>query len=366
MSASWTILLIAALLGSCSSQGASDEDGGRLPADRALQASGKAVDEDVRLRYSTGIRAIFEDSQGRFWFGSQDEGVAVYDGSTFTYYTTSDGLSSNQVRTIQEDQDGILWFGTGNGITRFDGDQFEIVAGGPPGSAGVVSEGLWRNERGDLWFLGDSGSRTAGVDGQGVYRYDGESMSYLAFPLPDGAGKNSPYHVTSIAEGQDGMVWFGTYPGVIGYDGESFTVIDDEAVGLEPGPDGLHVRSVFEDSEGTLWIGNNGIGVLRVDDQGTSNFTEERGLSIREKGDFGSLGRVFSIAEDARGHIWFGTRDTGAWRFDGQSLTNYTEKDGLTSPMVWTIYRDTRDALWFGLGDGSVHRFTGVNVERVY
>ena len=365
MHANWTVLLAIVLLGSCLSQGSSDGDKSQVSADRALETSVGAGDANLQIRYSTGIRSIFEDSKGRFWFGSQQEGVCLYDGSEFIYYTVSDGLSDNQVRTIQEDQAGVMWFGTGNGITSFDGDEFEIRTGRNHGSPVVASGNTWHKETGDLWFPGDSGMRR-GFDGQGVYRYDGRSLSYLAFPLPHGVDEENPYLVTGIVKGRDGTVWFGTYPGVFGYDGQSFTVINDETVGIESGSERLHVRSIFEDSRGNLWIGNNGLGVLLFDGQAVSNFTEQHGLSIREKGPSGSLGRIFSIAEDAAGNIWFGTRDNGAWRFNGESLTNFTIEDGLTSHMVWTIYRDKRDALWFGMGDGSVCRFNGESFDRIY
>ena len=32
------------------------------------------------LKFTSGIRAIFQDSKGNYWFGSLQEGVAVYDG----------------------------------------------------------------------------------------------------------------------------------------------------------------------------------------------------------------------------------------------------------------------------------------------
>jgi ligand-binding sensor domain-containing protein len=147
-----------------------------------------------------------------------------------------------------------------------------------------------------------------------------------------------------------------------------FDVIDrdDKTAGIASGIERFHVRSIFEDSQGNLWIGNNGLGVLLYDGQTVSNFTEQHGLSIREKGPTASLGRIFSIAEDAAGNIWFGTRDNGTWRFDGKSLTNFTLEDGLTSHTVWTIYRDNRDALWFGMSDGSVCRFNGESFDRIY
>ncbi|MFB0906898.1 MAG: two-component regulator propeller domain-containing protein [Spirosomataceae bacterium] len=73
------------------------------------------------LKYTTGTRSIFQDSKGRYWFGSHKEGVYSYDGKSFTYFTTNDGLSSNQVRTIQEDKHGTIWFRTSEGVCSFDG-----------------------------------------------------------------------------------------------------------------------------------------------------------------------------------------------------------------------------------------------------
>src|SRR5574343_1888147 len=55
------------------------------------------------LKFTSGIRAIFQDSKGNYWFGSHNEGVSFYNGKSFVYFTAIDGLSDNQIRTIQED-----------------------------------------------------------------------------------------------------------------------------------------------------------------------------------------------------------------------------------------------------------------------
>jgi ligand-binding sensor domain-containing protein len=44
------------------------------------------------------------------------------------YYTTSIGLTENEVRDITQDRDGFLWFATGNGVSRFDGIRFKNYA----------------------------------------------------------------------------------------------------------------------------------------------------------------------------------------------------------------------------------------------
>ena len=40
------------------------------------------------LKFTSGIRAIFQDSKGNYWFGSHNEGISYYDGKTFQYFTT--------------------------------------------------------------------------------------------------------------------------------------------------------------------------------------------------------------------------------------------------------------------------------------
>lgn len=362
----WSVLLVLTLLCNSSGRAGADADERETSSDHRRDSHVVVGAGHLSLRFTSGIRSIFEDSQGRFWFGSHQEGVCLFDGRTFIYYTVADGLIGNQIRSIQEDAAGVVWFGTDRGITSFDGKTFETPFEQNEPNWAIAVDPTWSKAAGDLWFHGDSGTSAAHHKGQGVYRYDGYRLDFLPLPLPSDVAVTSDYRVTSIARGRRDTVWIATYPAVFGYDGRAFTIINDETPGRGIASEPFHVRSVFEDSRGVLWIGHNGLGVLRYDGQSLTNFTEQHGLSLAEKGADGSLARVFSIAEDAIGHLWFGTSDNGAWRFDGESLTNFTRLDGLTSPMVWTIYRDRRDQLWFGLADGSVCRFNGQTFERVF
>ncbi len=63
-------------------------------------------------------RSIFEDRRGILWFGSEMDGLARYDGATFTVLTDRDGLGGNEVMSILQDPDGNLWFATSAGVTR--------------------------------------------------------------------------------------------------------------------------------------------------------------------------------------------------------------------------------------------------------
>ncbi len=74
--------------------------------------------------YKTGytVRAIHEDKRGRFWVGTQDGGLLLFNRQTgsFRRYTDDDGLPSNTILRIVEDADGELWISSFNGLSRFD------------------------------------------------------------------------------------------------------------------------------------------------------------------------------------------------------------------------------------------------------
>ncbi|KUG03381.1 ggdef family protein [hydrocarbon metagenome] len=63
------------------------------------------------------VRSIFQDRSGVYWFGSEYDGVARWDGASIKIYTKKNGMSSNEVKVWLEDQEGNLWMGTDDGIT---------------------------------------------------------------------------------------------------------------------------------------------------------------------------------------------------------------------------------------------------------
>ena len=228
------------------------------------------------------VRSILHDSKGNFWFGSWNQGVCRFDGKTLTYFTAKDGLSDNQIRSIYEDRNGVIWFEGGVELSGFDGEK--IIR---PTNKNYASKDDWKLGAGDLWFKEDGSVGATAIEGRpGVYRYDGTTFHFLAYPvLPDPALAKPAgfggYATTGMSRGKSGRLWFATYAAVFGYDGKTFTVFDDQSLGLKE--DGqLHVRCVLEDSKGNLWIGNNGIGVILHDGRTATQFTQKMGLGKLE------------------------------------------------------------------------------------
>jgi ligand-binding sensor domain-containing protein len=325
------------------------------------------------LKFTSGIRSIFQDSKGNYWFGSLKEGVAVYNGQSFFYLTNSDGLIDNQILSIQEDKEGVIWFNTQKGVSSYDGKTIknhtitksDISKNSWSSTVKNISENKWAKTENDLWF-------GAGVK-EGVYRYDGEQINYFAFPSHKTLNPHDNlFAVTCLSKGKDNLIWIGTYACVFGYNGSDFTIINDETLGLDRKVEPLHIRSLLEDSKGRLWIGNNGIGVLLKEGKSIINFSEENNLihpTSGRKGDKslpGTLEHVFIIAEDSQGNIWFGDRDAGIWKYDGETMVNYTMKDGLTSDFALSIFEDKNEKLWFGMANGSVYHFNGKEFQMQF
>ena len=319
--------------------------------------------DSLRLKYTTGIRSILEDSKGNTWLGSYNEGVCLLHNGTMQYFSTENGLSNNQVRSIYEDKNGIIWFECGTGLSTYDGQKMAVYK-----KRNYTSKDKWPLPGSDLWFKGDeSVGYNALEKGPGLYQYDGQSLSFRRLPLSPNPGDNFTYSIsTPFAKGKNGMRWFGTYGAVIGYNGKSFKIIDNAYLGLTKQMRSLHIRSIMEDSKGKLWIGNNGIGVITYDGKEAIDFTTQQKLR-KEDSKGNSLERVFSIAEDSSGNIWFGTVESGVWRYDGHSMKNFTKADGLESKHIWTIYNSKQGELWFGgANPGAVYRFNGSSFERKY
>lgn len=311
------------------------------------------------LRFTSAIRAIFQDSKGNYWIGSHSEGVCCYNGKTFAYYTVTEGLADNQIRSIQEDKNGKIWLSTANGISVYADGFFTNYP-----AKNNTPQPDWQSTQGDLWFYS--------WEEDGINRFDGEHMHYLTFPKPKKTTSNSSFGVTGISKSKDGTIWIATYAALYHYDYHKLQLFDAEKLNLKD-TEQLHIRSVLADSKGRIWIGNNGIGVVVLEGNSVVNFSEKNSLIAPmrsrqgdQKTQPGTLEHPFAIAEDSEGSIWFGDVYTGAWKYDGKTMTNYSVSTNPAQPMIWTIYKDKRNHLLFGLADGSIYRFNGKTFDLYF
>lgn len=349
------LILILTLNFSCVEKGATGKETNKPELAATLKTG--------TLKFTSGIRVLFQDSKGNYWFGSHNEGVSVYNGKSFEYFTINEGLSDNQILSIQEDNNGKIWIGTAKGASVYD--------------KGILSNYLtktsepkyeWPTTTGDLWFYAS--------EEEGINRFDGQHMHYLIFPKPKNENPDNTYGVTGISKDKYGNVWIATYAALFSYDGKMVTIFDHKTLKLKDN-ERLHIRSVLADSKGRIWIGNNGIGVLLKKEAAITHFSKEQGKLI-PMNEFEAntktqhfakntgLQSVFAIEEDAEGNIWFGDRDSGAWKYDGKTLTNYKIDPKLNTQMIGSIYEDQNKNLLFGMAEGGVYKFNGKTFDKQF
>ncbi len=93
----------------------------------SISAQKNTLEPSLKLTISdglshNGITSILEASNGYLWYGTY-EGLSVYNGYEFNIYKNSvdeKPLISNRVRTLFEDQNNKIWIGTDDGINLFD------------------------------------------------------------------------------------------------------------------------------------------------------------------------------------------------------------------------------------------------------
>ena len=103
-----------------------------------------------------------QDKNGNIWFSNWG-GAYLYDGNTFTSFTTKDGLPSEVTRII-EDKKGNLWFGASDGLRRYDGKTFTYFRDG------LINPWIWEileDKNGNIWV---------GTRENGLYFFDGKTF----------------------------------------------------------------------------------------------------------------------------------------------------------------------------------------------
>tara|TARA_B110000438_G_C15786394_1_gene638624 strand:- start:300 stop:1526 length:1227 start_codon:yes stop_codon:yes gene_type:complete len=306
-------------------------------------------------------------------------------GQTFTNYdTTSSELIDNVVNWIDIDANDNVWMATQNGISKFDGTNWEsYTTTSHPGLIDNNISSICVMSNGDIW---------AGSD-IGVSKFNGSQ--WISFTELDGLGDNRVFH---ISQSSDGRIWFGEYDGITIYDGSNW-ISYNMSDGL---PFGGIYYSTFE-TNGDAWLAsdlgglihfdgvtfteytenegliNDGVRAIAIDNQNNKWTGTEDGISVLNNSNVfdvnhtmmlllpppDTLNPVEDIKINSAGDIWAGiyvdylVTEGGIAMFDGTSWTDFDVSDGLIGPVVRSLAIDSQDAVWVATSTG-VSKLSGV------
>jgi ligand-binding sensor domain-containing protein len=168
------------------------------------------------------VQCIFQDKNGKFWFGSGPmafEGINVYDGKSLTNFKPQD---EGWIRTITEDKNGTLLFATRHiGMITYDGENFTGFYQ-PQKIRKELINTVLVDSKGNIWY-GSDYTNDRDITTGGLWQFDGKS--FVEFTKKDGLGNTSIY---SLTEDKAGNIWIGTRNcGLYRYDGQIFKTFSE-------------------------------------------------------------------------------------------------------------------------------------------
>ncbi len=315
-------------------------------------AAGSPVDRlinhnpDLDPAAANNVRAIFQDSQGRYWIGTRGAGLMQFDPETGSFAGFSAPLRKTLERGAQQPlavqaiapaAAGALWLGTDHGVLHFDphSGKARRLDLGKPASERDRYRDIMVDSDGSLWL--------AGLD-SGLVHYRVGAGVLARFTSADGLADD---YVFRVLRDHKGRLWVGMLRGLSLYDPLTRTFRNfSEEPDRQDSLAGSRVTDLRLDAAGALWIATDaGINkVLGIDAQGlhVRRIVHSDGLPDN---------MAYCALDDHHGHMWVSS-NLGLSRVDLATGTvrSLTLGDGLQGLEFNTAacLRDNAGELWFG------------------
>jgi ligand-binding sensor domain-containing protein len=247
-----------------------------------------------------------------------------------TLFTSCKGQNKSQIESVNPTK--IITSGNPKMI-RTQGTNYTQVGCG------------FQDKAGNLWF---------GTLNEGVYRYDGKSLTNFL-------NKDYMFHhkihaqlIMDMLQDKKGNIWFSSWNGggVWRY---------DPAAARRTGVDSF---TNFSPSADYYLSNEDGRSFNKADNDPLKYSRPKATVDYRPK-DFIHDDMIESISEDKAGNIWFATRRHGACRYDGKYFTSFKEKEGFVSYGISSIVEDKKGNFWFATGRNGVWSYDGKNFTTV-
>lgn len=274
----------------------------------------------------------------------------------------SESLPDNYISAIFVNSDGVKYFATKNGLASFDGTTWTVYHSNPKIITNAVHAiGFEQTTYGpELWLATNNGVNVASLPIDAVSEATTYTESNTQTLFPDGPGLAGDSVFVVKIDGKN-IRWFATNGGLSAFYGSQFPEINYRSFYKSGFFDNNRITS-FDYSGDTLYIGTKGGGVARMVSSSVDAITAASPYEIP----WSALpsDNVLSVFTD--GSIqWYGT-DEGLARHTGnqakQNWDSFYEQDGLISNVVQCIQKDKDGNMWFGTPSG-VSKFNGTDWE---
>ena len=285
------------------------------------------------------IEAIFQDSEGYIWLGTND-GLNRYNGYEFKNYNYEEyqnSISHNGITDITEDKYGNIWVNTVSGVNKINKKTEKIS------NYTEINGKIKEDSTTEIIVTKDNNILVGTYEGLNIYNAK-EDRFDIILEQKDGILSSCIY---SIDEDINGNIWIGTELGL--------NKLSKDFKVLETYTSESEIYNIFcDDENGFVWAGSDSSGLLKIDTK-----TKEVTQYINDIEDENSIpaNQVGAIIRDSKGNLWVGTTN-GLARYNekNDSFDVYKnkvyDKNSLVYNDVRSIIEDREGVLWVGTYSG--------------
>ena len=285
------------------------------------------------------IEAIFQDSEGYIWLGTND-GLNRYNGYEFKIYNYEEyqnSISHNGITDITEDKYGNIWVNTVSGVNKINKKTEKIS------NYTEINGKIKEDSTTEIIVTKDNNILVGTYEGLNIYNSKEDRFDVI-LEQKDGILSSCIY---SIDEDINGNIWIGTELGL--------NKLSKDFKVLETYTSESEIYNIFcDDENGFVWAGSDSSGLLKIDTK-----TKEVTQYINDIEDENSIpsNQVGAIIRDRKGNLWVGTTN-GLARYNekNDSFDVYKnkvyDKNSLVYNDVRSIIEDREGVLWVGTYSG--------------
>lgn len=214
------------------------------------------------------ITALFKDSRGLIWLGTENDGLLRYDGKKAKSFHSSvypGGISSNYVGDICEDKKGWLWICTLDGLYHINPvtekiEIFQHAELDKNSLATNVKPHPFVDSKGRIWVSSTNGLQQFNLA-------ENNFINYTVPPITNPAWQEHAKEVGLVFEDSKNRLWAGSAYGIY--------LIDTATHKLHPHFTGFYigVTNIYEDKYQQIWVSFWGGGLKKFNPE-NGKFTD--------------------------------------------------------------------------------------------
>ncbi len=347
--------------------------------------------KDPQSLIANKVRAIFEDSYGNFWVGTNGDGLHTLDRKTgkFTRYPYNPSKPNQLARTklqgiwdhitfITEDADRKIWIGTlQNGLIRYDPVSKQTIHyGSDDDQKGLLKDqtSWWANATPDgfIWISTQNAN---------LFRVDIYNTTIPFFGKSNGFSPDAGFAsqgVGAFNEEGDSVLWLGTQRGLVRKDLKNLTTREFRHNPRDASSISSDTIFVIVKDKGNFWMGtNNGLNYFNTK---TGRFTRYYPDSINKAS---ASNLIYRLRKDGNSNLWLGTYGAGLYSLNLSTgkFINYKNDPAdvttISDDFIASLLIDEND-LWIGSDRGNginkmnirtqkcVHYLPGLSISCIY